>query len=249
MEECDSAPGHIVQGYPEDEKSLVGLGGVMFNRNLVVSLALCLVLPGFVAWAALLSPINPPLYLIVTCVLFSPLAAAFFGHAARREFRKSGQGGTSGPAMAATGLTIGYLEIALTVVTIFTGTYHPKRIVAYEASAVGSLQTLNFAARAYAGTHPQEGFPKALKDLCWNGSRPEPDWSIDQVLSSGMKAHYRFKYVAKSTTPYGRIDGYQIYADPIDPKDRESRHFFTDQSGSIRISSGAPANESSTELR
>ncbi len=45
-------------------------------------------------------------------------------------------------------------------------------MVAYEASAVGSMRTLNRAAGVYAGTHPQEGFPKALKDLSMNGRRP-----------------------------------------------------------------------------
>ncbi len=221
----------------------------MLNRNAVTSLVLCLVLPGFAAWAVLFGPVSPPGYWIVACALLSPLAAAFFGHAARREFRKSGQQGVRGSAMAAAGLTIGYLEIAFVGLILLGGVHHPNRMAAYEASAVGSLRTLNRAAGVYAGTHPREGFPKALKDLSGDDSRPEPDWLIDQALASGVRAHYRFTYVPKSTKLHGVIDTYQIFADPIDSKDEESRHFFTDQSGSIRISKGAPANESSTELK
>jgi len=58
----------------------------------------------------LFAPVNPPGILIAAWAL-SPLAAAFFGHAARREISKSGQDGARGSTMAA-GLTIGYLEIA-----------------------------------------------------------------------------------------------------------------------------------------
>jgi len=59
----------------------------------------------------LFAPVNPPGILIAAWAL-SPLAAAFFGHAARREISKSSQDGARGSTMAAAGLTIGYLEIA-----------------------------------------------------------------------------------------------------------------------------------------
>jgi hypothetical protein len=220
----------------------------MSNKNSIISVAFCLVLPTFVACAVLFAPVNPPGILIAACAL-SPLAAAFFGHAARREISKSGQDGAGGSTMAAAGLTVGYLEIAFVSLILISSVHHPNRMVAHEASAVGSMRTLNRAAGAYAGTHPQEGFPKALKDLSMNGPQPEPDWLIDQALASGVRAHYRFTYIPRSTKSDGVIDAYQILADPIDSRDQESRHFFTDQSGSIRMSKGAPANESSTELK
>jgi hypothetical protein len=151
--------------------------------------------------------------------------------------------------MATAGLAIGYLELALLALLGFImlgSVHHPSRIVASEAMAVSSLRTVNFAAHAYAQAHPQVGFPNSLQDLGSQTPQPEQDWQIDPALASGTKLHYRFTYVPRNRG--GAVDEYQIFADPLDAKDREARHFFTDQSESIRWSKGAPANESSAPL-
>ena len=182
---------------------------------------------------------------VVACLL-CPLAAAFFGHSARRELRGNGAAGCTRSAMAKAGLTIGYLELALLGFITLGSVHHPSRIVAFEAMAASSLRTVNFAAHAYAQAHPQVGFPNSLQDLGSQTLQPGQEWQIDPVLASGTKLHYRFTYVPRSRG--GAVDAYQIFADPLDAKDRDARHFFTNQSESIRWSKGAPANESSAPL-
>lgn len=221
----------------------------MLNRNSIVSVVFCLVLPLFLLCAALFDSLNPPLILIVVCAL-SPLVAAFFGHAARRQIRKDGQARAKGYGLAAATLTVGYLEIVFVAFVLLSSGHHPSHVLSSEASAVGSMRTLNVAARAYANAHPRNGFPKGLKDLSWNNRQPETDWSIDEVLASGVKASYRFMYVAKSSKVNGKIDAYQIFADPVDSRNKDMRHSFTDQTGVIRSTvDGNAANESSPELK
>jgi hypothetical protein len=220
----------------------------MLNRNSIISIALCLVLPTFLAYAVVFAPINPPEIVFVVCALLLPLAAAFFGHAARRQISKSGQDGARGLKLATVGLTIGYLEIAMVGLVLFGTRPHHNTLGAYEASAVGSVRTLNVAVHTYASAHPQVGFPKTLKDLSPNDSRSDQYSLIDQTLASGVKLQYRFTYVPRSTKVNGINDGYQIYADPTGSQKTDARHFFTDQTTVIRWASGTTANESSPAL-
>jgi hypothetical protein len=220
----------------------------MLNKNSVISIALCLVLPTFVACGVVFAPINPPEIVFVICALLIPLTAAFFGHAARRQISKSRQDGASGYKMATVGLTIGYLEIALVGLVLFGTRPHHSTLGAYEASAVGSVRTLNIAAHSYASAHPQEGFPKTLKDLSQDNSQSDSYSLIDQTLASGVKLQYRFTYVPRSTRVNGINDGYQIYADPIGSQKADAHHFFTDQTTVIRWASGSTAKESSPAL-
>jgi len=220
----------------------------MLNKNSVTSLVFCLVSPNFVVLALLFGETNLPGYFIIACVFLSPLAAAFFGHAARRQISKSGQDGPRGHKLATVGLTIGYLEIALVGLVLFGTRPHHNTLGAYEASAVGSVRTLNVAAHSYASAHPQIGFPKTLKDLSPNDSESDPYSLIDQTLASGVKLQYRFTYVPRSASVNGINDGYQIHADPTGSQKPDARHFFTDQTTVIRWASGTTANESSPAL-
>ncbi|MGB7281137.1 MAG: DUF4190 domain-containing protein [Candidatus Acidiferrum sp.] len=221
-------------------------GEFELNRNSIASILFGLVLPAFVVIAVGFGPINPSDALVVAC-LFSPLVAVSFGVVARRQIRKSNQRDAPGTALAIAGLTLGCLGI---VFCIGTATINlAVRPAPYAASAVGSLRTLNFATHVYAKAHPQQGFPKKIEDLVWDPSDSENTWGIDRVLASGVKSHYRFTYIPRSTKNDGLIDAYQIFADPIDAEEKDSRHFYTDQSESIRMSRGAPANEKSAELK
>jgi hypothetical protein len=220
----------------------------MLNKNSVTSLVFCLVSPSFVVLALLFGETNLPGYFVIACVFLSPLAAAFFGHAARRQISKSGPDGARGYRIATVGLTTGYLEIALVGLVLLGSRPHHNRILADESSAVGCLRTLHSAASSYASTHPQEGFPKALKDLSTSDSQREPDWLIDQALASGVRFHYRFTYVPRSTRVDGINDGYQIYADPTGSQKADSRHFFVDQTGVIRVRIAVSANSSSPAI-
>jgi hypothetical protein len=112
----------------------------------------------------------------------------------------------------------------------------PARRLGFVDSAIGSLRTLNDCARTYAVRHPQQGFPKTLKDM---------DGLIDGTLGSGVKNHYQFIYIPRISAR-GIVDGYQIHADPTD--DSDSLHFYTNETGVVRAKEGAPANEASSPL-
>lgn len=219
------------------------------NRNTFISVVLCLVVPTFVAGAVLFTPLGESWVapFVVACLL-CPLAAAFFGHAAKRELRRDGIGKSWSARMASTGLTIGYLELALVVLVTLGSGHRPSRIVASEAVTVGSLRSINFAAHAYAKAHPQLGFPTSLLDLTSNGPQGKQDWWIDASLASGTKFGYRFTYAPRPAKHNGVVDGYQVLADPADAEDQNRRHFFTDESEVIRASRGTSANESSAAL-
>lgn len=181
-------------------------------------------------------------------LMLSPFAGVLLGHTAKSQIRRA-KGEIRGLAFANIGLALSYAQVLLFVVGLLIYRVERFPIPAYESSAVGSLRTLNFAVHAYAKAHRQEGFPEKIEDLVRNGSRMDDDWAIDQVLASGVKANYRFTYVPRSIKGDKAIDAYQIFADPIDLKEKTFRHFFTDQTESIRMSAGAPANEKSTELK
>ena len=218
------------------------------NRNSIASILFGLVLPAFVVIAVVFGPINPPEALVIGC-LFSPVVAVFLGVAGRRQIRKSNRPYAPGTAFANAGLTLGGLGIALCIGTAAINFVFRPRPIPYASAAVGSLRTLNLAAHAYAKGHPQQGFPKKIEDLVWDPSHPENDWEIDRVLASGLKSRYRFTYVPRSTKNDGLIDAYRILADPIDPREKDSLHFYTDESESIRMSKNAPASELSEKLQ
>ena len=220
---------------------------VGLNRFSLISVASSLVIPAVVAAAAVFNSINLPSAIVMMCV-FSPLVAAFFGHAARRQILKSGQRDSKGSRLAAAGLTAGYLEIILSVVIIAFSVPHHDKWAMSEADTVGSVRTLNRASHAYADAHPQEGFPSRLGVLSMDRSQSETSWGIDQALAGGLKSRYRFTYLPRSTKGDGVMDVYQIYADPVDRPDRDARHFFTDQTETIRYSVGRPGNETSPAL-
>ena len=217
------------------------------NTNAVISVALNLVMPMIVACAVLFSPRSGSWLVpfLVACVL-CPLAAAFFGHVAKRELRKKSIAGSSWSRMATAGLVIGYLELALLVLVGLTSGERPAP---YESVAVGSLRSINFATHAYAEAHPKEGFPTSLSKMCFDAHQPPNTWSLDPALASGTKSHYRFTYIPGKQSGTGIVDGYQFFADPLDAKDKDLRHFFTDQSEVIRMSRGVAANDSSIALQ
>ena len=106
-------------------------------------------------------------------------------------------------------------------------------------SAIGSLRTLNNGLREYATAHPEQGFPKRLQEI-------HGDESIDEILVRGVRNQYRFVYLPGVSAEKGRIDGYQIHADPTDKRNRV--HFFTDETGVVRYKEDAPASEQSPAI-
>jgi len=102
--------------------------------------------------------------------------------------------------------------------------------VPYEASAVGSLRTINVAQVEYARTHPDRGFASSLAEL-----GPGAGELISPVLASGKKYSYVFILTAAPPDSHGRIVRYCIMARPQHYGKNIRHSFFTDESGVLRF--------------
>jgi type IV pilus assembly protein PilA len=117
-----------------------------------------------------------------------------------------------------------------------------SKMAANEASAVGSLRTINTASVAYSTTYGN--YPQALTNL-QSGSSVSSTTAdlIDSVLASGTKSGYVFAY--GSASPFQQ---YTLTAAPSTPGVTGQRYFFTDQSGVIRADTAAAATSASTPI-
>jgi prepilin-type N-terminal cleavage/methylation domain-containing protein len=150
------------------------------------------------------------------------------------------------------GFSLIELLIVVAIILIIAAIAIPNllrsRMAANEASAVGSLRTINTAAVTYSTTYGI-GYPAALSNLgpAATASSTTADL-VDSVLSSGIKSGYSFTYTQGSVTA-GITNGYTLVAVPVAAGSTGQRTFFTDQSGVIRAdATGATANANSTPI-
>ncbi len=139
------------------------------------------------------------------------------------------------------GFSLIELLIVVAIILIIAAIAIPNllrsRIAANEASAVGSIRTINTAEVTYASTYPNLGFV-VLASLGGTGGASTGAGLIDDVLASGAKSGYNFV-----VTPSGGTPNVQ-YTSNGDPQSASTgqRHFFSDQSGVIRFNvSGSAA--------
>jgi type IV pilus assembly protein PilA len=121
-----------------------------------------------------------------------------------------------------------------------------SKIAANQASAVGSLRSLNTSCTAYSTSYGQ--YPAALGNLGPVGSGGVADSTsadlVDMVLASGVKSGYTFIYTAGTAN-----QSYSLTATPIVQGTTGQNMYFTDQSGVIRVdTSGADATVASTPI-
>jgi type IV pilus assembly protein PilA len=110
-----------------------------------------------------------------------------------------------------------------------------SRMAANEASAVGSLRTLNTAAITYFDSYGH--YPPALRNFGLSASgipNEEGAGLVDEVLAKGgRKAGYLFTYRTEPAFGLNSRGGYTINADPLEPGKGGQRHFSTNQTGTI----------------
>jgi len=110
-----------------------------------------------------------------------------------------------------------------------------SRMAANEASAVGSLRTLNTAAASYLASYGH--YPYALKNFGLSASgipSEEGAGLVDEVLAKGgQKSGYLFIYRTLPAFGFNSRGGYTINADPVAPGKGGLRHFSTNQTGTI----------------
>ena len=143
------------------------------------------------------------------------------------------------------GFSLIELLIVVAIILIIAAIAIPNllrsKMAANEASAVGSLRTLNTSSVAFSTTYGN--YPHALADL---GPSTAPTSTaadlIDSALVSGIKSGYTFAYSA--TGPWQQ---YTITAAPTSSSTGQ-RYFFTDQSGVIRVNLSTTASASDNPI-
>ena len=148
------------------------------------------------------------------------------------------------------GFSLIELLIVVAIILIIAAIAIPNllrsKMAANEASAVGSLRTINTACISYSTTYG--GFPTSLAALgpAATATSATADL-IDSVLSSGTKSGYTFTY-----TPGAAVGGvtysYTVVANPVTRGVTGQRGFFTDQTGVIRADTAASASVASTPI-
>jgi type IV pilus assembly protein PilA len=153
------------------------------------------------------------------------------------------------------GFSLIELLIVVAIILIIAAIAIPNllrsRIAANQASAVGSLRTLNTAEITYASTY-NSGYTATLDQLsppATAGAGPTSTAAglIDSVLGVGVKSGYSFLYSSGPTDASGRINIYAITGTPISSS-TGTNYYFTDQSGVIRQNSTAVASSTDSPI-
>jgi len=151
------------------------------------------------------------------------------------------------------------VAIILVIAAIAIPNLLRSRIAANEASAVGSLRTINTAQVTYALTYPASGFANDLSLLGGTGSSSSSTGALllDNVLgcssatspgSQCNKSGYTFMVTVPSgaTSPFAT---YSTVANPITLDQTGKRYFYSDASGVIRYNMSATAVSSDLALQ
>ena len=150
------------------------------------------------------------------------------------------------------GFSLIELLIVVAIILIIAAIAIPNllrsRMAANEASAVGSLRTLNTGAVTYSTTYGT-GYPVALANLGPGAPATAATADlIDSVLAAGTKSGYVIVYTGGTVDAAGNTNDYTITATPVAPGTSGQRTFFTDQSGVIRADATGTATVTSTPI-
>jgi type IV pilus assembly protein PilA len=157
------------------------------------------------------------------------------------------------------GFSLIELLIVVAIILIIAAIAIPNllrsRIAANQASAVGSLRTINTAEITYASTY-NSGYAAALSYLgppATAGTNPTFDAAgmLDSVLAgtanTSVKSGYSFNKIP-SAVVQGRIDTYTVTASPSTPGTTGSNFYFTDMSGVIRQNTTGTASAADSPI-
>ena len=143
------------------------------------------------------------------------------------------------------GFSLIELLIVVAIILIIAAIAIPNllrsKMAANEASAVGSMRTLNTSAVAYSTTYGS--YPLTISAL---GPSTTPSSTaadlIDSVLAGGTKSGYTFSWTGNAGLSY------TLTAAPTSAGVTGQRTFYTDQTGVIRANASGTAGSSSTPI-
>jgi type IV pilus assembly protein PilA len=148
------------------------------------------------------------------------------------------------------GFSLIELLIVVAIILIIAAIAIPNllrsKMAANEASAVGSMRTINTTSTEYSTTYG--GYPSALSALGGPAGGSATSSSaelIDAVLAGGTKSGYTFSYTTGATDSNGNILAYTLTGNPTSMGVTGQRTFFTDQSGVIRADASGTLNAAS----
>jgi prepilin-type N-terminal cleavage/methylation domain-containing protein len=148
------------------------------------------------------------------------------------------------------GFSLIELLIVVAIILIIAAIAIPNllrsRMAANEASAVGSVRTINTAEVTFNSTYPTVGFGD-LASLGGAGGSATGAGLIDSVLAAGSKSGYLFAVTTAGATSGGPSTTYSVTGDPQNSQTGQ-RHFFSDQSGVIRFNQSATATATDSPL-
>ncbi len=164
------------------------------------------------------------------------------------------------------GFSLIELLIVVAIILIIAAIAIPNllrsRIAANQASAVGSLRTINTSEVTYTTTF-NTGFTDTLGYLGppTTGTTPTATAAglLDNVLSGtataggtgtdvSSKSGYNFTYTPTDQDATSRYNGYYVTANPVDLNVTGTNFYYTDESAVIRQDSTTTATASSTPL-
>jgi len=153
------------------------------------------------------------------------------------------------------GFSLIELLIVVAIILIIAAIAIPNllrsRIAANQASAVGSLRTLNTCEITYASTY-NTGYTSTLLDLGppAGGAQATPSAAglVDSVLAAGTKSGYSFTYAAGAADASGRINTYTLNANPVTVGTTGQNYYYTDQTAVIRQNTSATSSSSDSPI-
>src|SRR3954469_25232678 len=150
------------------------------------------------------------------------------------------------------GFSLIELLIVVAIILIIAAIAIPNllrsRMAANEASAVGSLRTINTAAVTYSTTYGI-GYPASLAAMGPAASATSTSADlIYSVLASNTKSGYTFTYAAGMADASGNINSYTLTGVPVTRGTTGQRTFFTNESGVIRADAVGTAGATSTPI-
>ena len=152
------------------------------------------------------------------------------------------------PNQRSRGFSLIELLIVVAIILIIAAIAIPNllksRISANEASAVGSLRTINTAEITYNTSYPSSGFTCILSALGPPSGNTSASSTaaglIDSSLAGGVKSGYSFALSGcGSTLP---IPTYESTGAPVSPGTTGQRYFCSDASAVIKFDPGSTAN-------